>query len=288
MQEPWTFEAIGTHWEICFPEALTDEETHSLRERVSSRIEAYDLAYSRFRSDSLVTRMAHAPGTYTLPDDAPPLMHLYLDLYDRTEGAVTPLIGQVLSDAGYDAEYSFTEQELAAPKSLTEVLSYTHPELTLSEPALLDFGAAGKGYLVDIVADMIESESGGDYLVNAGGDIRVRSDQPVRVGLEHPGDESLAIGVAQLTEGSICGSAGNRRAWGGYHHIMDPHTLKSVEGIRAIWVVAREARIADALTTALFFVQPYILEREYDFEYLIVRDDYSLVVSDAFPAEIFT
>ncbi|MGK4455712.1 FAD:protein FMN transferase, partial [Klebsiella pneumoniae] len=77
-------------------------------------------------------------------------------------------------------------------------------------------------------------------------------------------------------------------AWGAYHHIMDPNTLRSAEGIRAVWVAADEARIADGLTTALFFVPPYELEFGYTFEYLIVRDDYSLAVSDGFPAELFT
>ena len=50
--------------------------------------------------------MARAAGQYHLPDDAKPMFDLYYKLYAATDGKCTPLIGQVLVDAGYDANYS--------------------------------------------------------------------------------------------------------------------------------------------------------------------------------------
>src|SRR5947209_20110339 len=95
----WQFDAIGTAWSIDVFQPVTDDEAAALQFAVQERIEAFDAAYSRFRSDSMVSEMAVRPGNYQLPEDAQPLFDLYLKLYQLTGGSVTPLIGNTLSDA---------------------------------------------------------------------------------------------------------------------------------------------------------------------------------------------
>src|SRR5690348_10121080 len=96
------FEAIGTHWTIDIAKELSLEEKAFLLQKIMNRIEEFDKAYSRFRQDSLVMKMAREAGEYTLPEDADKMLALYRKMYDVTGGLVTPLIGQVLVDAGYD------------------------------------------------------------------------------------------------------------------------------------------------------------------------------------------
>jgi thiamine biosynthesis lipoprotein len=281
------FEAIGTEWSI---ELRTNvDNLDEIIAAVTARISRFDADYSRFRSDSLVAKMAHAAGTYGLPDDAKPMLDLYYELYKHTQGAMTPLIGQVLVDAGYDAKYSLRSKELHEPPDWEEVLTYDFSSLTLKRPALLDFGAIGKGYLVDIVGGVLTARGIDRFLINAGGDILHHDiSEPVEIALEHPGNVTQAIGLAKLNNQSICGSAGNRRKWEGYHHVINPKTLSSPTNIAAIWVCADTAMLADALSTALFFVDPANLRKQYSFEYAIVYDDYALNVSKGFPATFFT
>jgi thiamine biosynthesis lipoprotein len=283
-----TFQAIGTEWRITLSD-VSEEDGARVFERVVERIEFFDKTYSRFRADSIVTAMSQEVGVYELPDDARELIELYEDLYRITDGKFTPLIGQVLSDAGYDAEYSLVSKELTVPLPLAEAVAYEFPRLTIKQPSLLDFGAAGKGYLVDLIAVILNEENISSYTINAGGDIRIKSmsGEPVQIGLENPDNASQVIGVASIANGSICGSAGNRRAWGKYHHIIDPDTLESPRHIKALWVVAETAIVADALTTCLYF-SPASLFSEYAFEYLIVRDNSIIEQSQNFPAELFT
>lgn len=280
------FEAIGTLWRI----ALSDISLASLamlKRLIRQRIEQFDRHYSRFRADSLVSAMAQHKGRYTLPDDARPLFDLYEQLYEHTNGAMTPLIGQALSDAGYDAQYSLQVKQLHATPAWDVVLEYAFPMLIMKQPALLDLGAAGKGYLVDIVAELIQEAGITEFCVNAGGDIVQRGMQAEAIGLEHPRTPTQVIGIAQLYNRSLCGSSGNRRAWDTYHHIIDPHTRHSPRQLRAIWVVADSALLADGLTTALFFTDATVLSRWYNFEYAIVWKDYSFTHSANFPAEFF-
>lgn len=283
------FEAIGTHWRITLPEELAPSVGAALTEKILARIDLFDVAYSRFRDDSLVAAMAKNKGVYKLPPDGPPLFLLYERAYRLTNGMVTPLIGSVMEEAGYDKEYSLTPKALHAPKKWDEVLSFDGISLTLREPALLDVGAAGKGYLIDIVGNLLEAEGIHSYVIDAGGDIihRHSGGETLRVGLEHPLDTTKVIGTVELGNESICGSAGNRRAWDKYTHIINPQTLASPTEILATWVVAETTMLADMLATCLFFVPPETLTEEFSFEYIILHHDFSVTYSPKAGAEFF-
>lgn len=285
-----TFEAIGTSWFIELDEPITKTIQQRMMRLIHERIELFDQAYSRFRDDSLVNEMARTGGRFKLPDDAAPLMELYQALYKITGGKVTPLVADTLSDAGYDATYSLRPRPtLRSTPPWEEVLAYDPPYLSLKRPVSLDFGAAGKGYLVDLVAELIEAAGISNYTIDAGGDMRHRNmtGRQLRVALEHPLDAKQAIGVFELDNRSLCASAGSRRAWGPYHHIFDPHRAESVRSAAATWVVADSTLLADGLATALFFVDPIALAHQYEFEYAIVRENLSYECSPAFAAVMF-
>lgn len=286
------FDAIGTHWTIEIPEALDPSMVSGVLRDIRARIDAFDLTYSRFRADSLVTHISQRAGTYAFPVDAIPMMALYRQLYDATGGAVTPLIGNVLSDAGYDAAYSLVEKPMRVPKAWDDVMKWDPGacELTVKEPVLLDFGAAGKGYCVDIVAALIASRGISAFVINAGGDVCHRGngvDDVLRVGLENPMNAAEAIGIATIRNESLCGSAGNRRRWGRFHHTIDPRTLESPKELSAIWVTAPSTMLADGLTTALQFVTPEHLTTFQPFAYAVLNHENQLHTSPHFRAEFF-
>jgi len=282
MTQSISFEAIGTSWQIDFYDDLSLESFEELQTIIKERIDVFDRTYSRFRSDSLVTRMAQHSGKYEMPEDASLLFSLYRQCYEITNGVVTPLIGQVLVDAGYDASYALRQHRaLTVPPAWDDVMEYHYPILTIKTPVLLDVGAAGKGYLVDIVATLLEENGVAHFCVDAGGDMIHRGTTPIRVGLEHSTDSTKVIGIIELCNKSLCGSSGNRRRWENFHHIINPKTLASAEDILAVWVLADTTMLADMLATALFFM-PASTFKEYSFEYLIVRPDHSIEKSDGF------
>ncbi len=287
-----TFEAIGTSWQIDIFGRIYSAESQELFGKISALIEIFDQTYSRFREDSLVTKISHQQGEYVLPADAQPLFSLYQDLYQLTDGHFTPLIGQVLSDAGYDSSYTLKpKHRLQTPATWEDVIKY-QPEtntLTVKQPALLDFGAAGKGYLIDLVGQLLRTHGQESFCIDAGGDILYSNsnNQPLRVGLENPDNLEQVIGVASISNKSICGSAGNRRKWQNFHHIIDPKTLSSPHSILASWVTADTAILADALSTCLFFVPAELLSKRYNFEYLTLNADHTVKRSHQFPAELY-
>lgn len=278
-----TFEAIGTQWTISSSQQISTE----IMSEIEKRIEAFDVIYSRFRSDSLVTRIAQKAGVYTFPADAPPLFNFYRQLYDDSTGQMTPLIGSMLERAGYDATYSFREQPQQAIQSWDTVMTWEGRTLTTSSPVTLDFGAAGKGYLVDILSDILNKHAIIDFIIDASGDMRHQGAYENRVGLEHPLDLTSVIGVLDVRNQSLCASATNRRTWGGMHHVFNPYTRLPVDKIIATWVIADSTMIADGIATALFMTEPTILLSQYDFQYVRMHASGSIDYSRSLEGQLF-
>jgi len=281
----FSFEGIGTHWEVSTPHVLAP----SAQQDLLALVEKFDAAWSRFRTDSLVSAMARKPGSYSFPAEAAGLGELYRTLYGLTGGAMTPLVGASLERLGYDAAYTLRPSggPLPAPR-WENILDWNGTSISTTAPVVLDVGAAGKGLLVDVLASALEAGGVEAFMVDASGDLLVRGPGTVRVGLEHPYNPAQAIGVVELGGRALCASAANRRAWGdGLHHVLDATTGQPVRTAVATWALADTAAVADALATALFFVPGAVLEESFDVSWLTVFSDGSAAFSAEFEGTLF-
>jgi thiamine biosynthesis lipoprotein len=284
LQYKHAFGAIGTKWQIETAEPLSRQTVHD----IDTLIESYDKTYSRFRSDSTVTQMTKAAGTYIFSDDSIELMKFYRTLYTVTNGQVTPLIGSMLEKAGYDATYSLQAQKLLALPSWDEAMQWNGATVTTTQPITLDIGAAGKGYLIDSLGSLLKRNNIDEYVIDASGDLIHKGSSENIVGLEHPLDPSKIIGTIAVQNSSLCASASNRRAWNNdMHHIFNPNMKQPVRDTIATWVIAQQAMIADGIATALFFTDPKKLLQSFDFHYLRMHRDGSIEYSSKFKEGLF-
>lgn len=281
------FEAIGTLWDI--QAHLSKKNTTELANHIKKRVEAFDKNYSRFRKDSIVYKIQKTPGEYVMPQDFHTMITLYETLYKLTNGLFTPLIGDLLVSTGYDMNYSFKQGRLQKVLKWEDTIDYKNSKLNIKHATILDFGGIGKGYLIDIVAEIIKNYSE-IFIIDAGGDILTNGpiNKNIKIGLEHPDDNTKIIGVCKIQNKSICASSGNRRKWGNFHHIMNPETKSSPQNILGTWVIAKNAIISDALATCLFLVEPALLTNTFEFEYLVLFNDYTFNISKNFPGELYT
>jgi thiamine biosynthesis lipoprotein len=280
----YIFEALGTRWSVETPRDLLPSVKHAIQ----TRLEKYDRAYSRFRDDSIVARMAESAGTYRFPADFSRLYGIYEDCYRLTDGAMTPLIGSVLEDAGYDKQYSLIQKPMRQLPRHQDVQWDGERTLTTKQPIVLDIGAAGKGYAVDLIGSLLETSGIDQYVVDASGDMRHRGKDSQRIGLESPFDAAKVIGVWEIENKSLCASATNRRAWRGMHHVFDARTLAPTSEVIATWVVADDTLTADAVATALFFVQSAdTLYERFSFQYVRMFANGTLDYSPGFDGELF-
>lgn len=284
----WQFEAIGTQWLINTSTPIPEATRHI----ISSYIHTFDHQLSRFRPDSLVSQLAVNATTIQLDPDLLPLLEWYEKLEAITQGIVTPTIGTVIADAGYDANYSL--QPKATPKPAlpyTATIQRKGTTLTALQPVMLDYGAAGKGFLVDAICELLHDEGFTDFAVDGSGDVRQASSDPTTfetIGLQDPTDKTKVIGVIELRNKALCASATTGRAWGEWHHVINARTAKPAQDIIATWVVADSTMIADGIATALFFVPPETIPTRYTYEYLRIFKDGSYDCSDYFREGVFS
>ncbi|MFX3636768.1 MAG: FAD:protein FMN transferase [Candidatus Pristimantibacillus sp.] len=289
------FKAIGTLWEIETDEPLSRQ----LQQCILDRIEQFETTYSRFRSESLVSRIASASdgGCFVFPEDAVVLFELYDRLHEATLGAMDPLVGRDLELLGYDRTYSLipVSEEIRSEAYAQKKAAWSkdiirnNTIVVTRRPLVIDVGAAGKGYLVDIVSKLLSEAGIAKFVVDGSGDLRHSGNSSIQVGLEHPFDSSLVIGVVELKNRALCASAINRRSWGeGLHHVLDARTGLPVREVVATWVIADDAATADGLATALFFTSGERLAELFEFSYVRMYADGRAETSRNFVGELFT
>src|SRR5690606_19683514 len=122
-------------------------------------------------------------------------------------------------------------------------------------------------YLVDIICELLKKYGTTRAVVNAGGDVAVFGEDAAlnEIALQHPHNDTQAIGTVAIVNVSICGSSIHTRRWADHHHIINPKTAESPVQIQAVWVTARATMLADGLSTALFFVSPRQLQAHFNF-----------------------
>ncbi len=290
MPQKFAYASMGTQWEVTVWDDVSTGVMAELENTVIRNSAKFDNTFSRFKTTSLVWDMARKPGITKVPADLVRMLRLYEKLSVATDKQCNPLIGFALSDLGYDKDYSLREQAAVRPvpdfQETLRIADDTHVELRA--PALIDLGALGKGYFVDVIAALLKQRGLRRFLVNGSGDMYYSGDgESIRAGLEHPEDPSKVIGVLEMKAGCLCASGSNRRRWGKHHHIINPQTWASPEDILGTWVLAESAAVADALATCLFLTEPERLREHFAFEYCMVNASYTVRRSEGFHAELF-
>ncbi len=284
------WQALGTHFTITIWDEREAFVLAHIAEGAEQHAHNFDALYSRFRTDSLITKLSTQIGLVTVPEALTAMLRVYTDLYVATQGKINPTIGFALADTGYDSGYSLAPKDTirAVPAFTDAVTIVDDHHIDLHEYVLLDLGALGKGFLIDELYTMLHAAGIERFLVDGSGDIRYFSatNEPIACGLEDPRDPTKVIGVLYITGGSLCASAINRRRWGDRNHYLDPHDVSSPQSVLATWVLADTAALADGLSSALFFMAPEALYA-YSFQYCIVNNEMRMKKSAGFAADFF-
>jgi thiamine biosynthesis lipoprotein len=120
-----------------------------------------------------------------------------------------------------------------------------------------------KGYVVDVMAHILQTEGVGDFLINAGGDIRThgrREDgRAWQVAVQDPQKGAPYPEVFSLPAGAVATSGSYEIFFDGErtrHHIVNAQTGSSPQPCQSVTVTAPTALAADALATAVFVMGP--------------------------------
>jgi len=237
---------------------------------VDKALHAIDLAASRFRDDSELSRLNARPEEDIVVS---PLLAQALAAALRgarlSGGAVDPTIGSAVRLAGYDVDFASVPVNGAELKLMAttvpgwRAVQFAESSRTVRIPrgVELDLGATAKALASDLAAAAARKAcGGGGVLVSLGGDIAVTGEAPLGGWVIQAsedsgatiaeGEETISIGT-----GGIATSSTTVRRWmrGGavLHHIIDPATGLPADGCwRTASVVASTCVDANIASTA--------------------------------------
>jgi thiamine biosynthesis lipoprotein len=257
-----TWPALGTTASVVVsdPGALP-----AARQAVEAELAALDLACSRFRDDSELSRLNAGAGRGIC---ASPLLleavAVALRAAALTDGIVDPTIGEALVLAGYDRDFAEIEAgpiRLAGwrvPGWRQVFVDLARGEVRVPHGVRLDLGATAKA----LGADRAAAAAAGvaprvGVLVNLGGDIAVAGPPPaggwlVRVADDHRAPPEAPSQTIAVASGGVATSSTTVRRWGaGAHHIIDPRTgLPAESRWRTVSVAAATCVDANIASTA--------------------------------------
>ena len=298
-----TFRALGTTISVV---TVDPDASAAAEELLRAHLDALDLACSRFRPDSEISRVHAAGGA---PVEISPLLveivAASLEVARFTDGIVDPTVGAAVESIGYDRDFDSVERQgpaldhVPVPAAGWRCVALDAQRGVLDVPAgvRLDLGSSAKAFAADRAAREIGAALATGVLVNLGGDIAVAGDPPdggwvIGLAADSATAPERTERVVAIRSGGLASSGTGVRTWHRgarvMHHIVDPRTGDVAQGPWSlVSVAAGTCLVANAASTAA------IVFGEYAVAWLgarslparLVRDSGAVVTVAGWPAD---
>lgn len=228
------------------------------------RLLALEQKYTRYRPDSITSRINCAAGTgesVALDDETTGLLHYADALFQQSDGLFDISSGILRQVWDFHSGKLPTDAEL---KPLLPLIGWSEvdwqpPMFSLPQTGMeIDFGGFVKEYAADQLAQLWRQRGVAHGFVNLGGDIVVvgphPDESPWLVGIQHPRDSGKAIAQIPLTHGAIATSGDYERFMivDGirYSHLLNPKSGQSIRShFASVSIVADQCLIAGSFSS---------------------------------------
>ena len=285
--------AQGTTYSVVFGNdgSLNGQE---LKTDVEKILRDFDLSLSLYVDSSILSRVNRneevTPDSYFLN-----AFKKSQEITKITDGAFDITVGPLVKAWGFgpDSHKYFTESKRDSLLRLIgmEKVKIENGQVVKSDPGVgLDFNAIAQGYTVDIVCGYFDTMGIKSYLVEIGGEVRVKGDKQGvlwRVGIDRPSDDNMLPGndlqaIISLKDRSLATSGNYRKFYveNGikYSHTIDPRTgYPARNNLLSATIIAGDCATADGIATACM-----VMGKEKTIEFLDFHPEFDafLVFSD--------
>lgn len=264
-----TGNALGS--EIYLTILLKDESrSNDIFRILWASIKSFENRFSRFKPNSELTLVNSNSGSPTeVSDEFIALISKAYKLSEKTNGLYNPFVLPALQQAGYKGSWPNPNKfdKLLDYSERSKIVSYKNilikkNDLTIPKNSALDFGGIGKGYLLDQLADILESNKVQNYWISLGGDLICRGhnieNEPWAIGLSKADKPEEILSKITNTDGerlAIATSGITKRRGENWHHIIDPRTGVSADTkVQTATVSAKNGALADVYAKCLVIV----------------------------------
>lgn len=261
------FDAMASRCEVRLA-ADTEADAQVLAQFAIDEVRRIEAKFSRYRPDSVVSRIAAQAGGQPVEcdDETLALLAYAGTLYDNSAGLFDITSG-VLRRAWNFRQPALPEASaLQTLCALVDWPSVQRDGRRVRLPTVgmeLDFGGFGKEYAADRAAQALLERGARSGYVNLAGDIRVLGPKPDGqawvMGIQDPRQADKLIASIPLVGGALATSGDYERFFEldgrRYCHILHPKTGQPVEYWRSVSVLAPSALVAGSCTTIAMLKQ---------------------------------
>ena len=269
---------MGSSYHISYVRGPGAPDVGQAQAAVQAILAGIDQAVSTYRPDSALARFnAAAAGTcMDMPAEAIALARYAQQLAQESDGAFDVTLLPALEAWGFGHGPSPrpapasapTPQALQALRARTGMahLRVQGSQLCKSAPIHVEFNSIAAGYAVDRVAQWLQEQGVGSYLVEITGEMKAAGRKPDgtpwRIAIEAPLDNQRQAQHIVSLDALALSTSGDYRNWheiGGQRqgHVLNPRTLSPVRhALASVTVAAPSALQADGLSTLLMVLGP--------------------------------
>ncbi|MCW3116286.1 MAG: FAD:protein transferase [Chitinophagaceae bacterium] len=259
--------AQGTTWHITY----FARDSFVRHEQFDSLFNKIDSSLSIYKSYSLISRFNEAPGEIEMDAHLKIVVQKSLEIYTETGGISDITVYPIVRAWGFGTQGRTELPDSATIKNLlpcvgSDKIFIDHSRLRKTKPCIkIDVNGIAQGYTVDVIADFLEKENIQNWLVEVGGELRIKGHKHpghslFQVGIESPADNSFAEPIIkkiiQFEKGAVTTSGNYRKYFekGGkvISHLMNPKNGYPVQNeLVSVTVWAKDAITADGFDNAL-------------------------------------
>ena len=278
-QYPFVYQGqtMGTSFTIKAPVVPESVDQQALKQLIKALLLEINSSMSTYIETSEISLFNHSTST-DWQEVSPrffEVLRMAQNISELTQGAFDISIAPLVNLWGFGPDLTtYTVPEASKIKQRLNQIGYQHLSLNdeankikKTNPSLrLDLSALAKGYAVDQVALLMERSSISSYLVEIGGEIRLKgkniNGQLWRIAIEKPISDNRAIqkilpisNIAMATSGDYRNYFENEGIR--FSHTIDPRTgYPAMHKLVSVTILRENSMEADALATAIMVLGP--------------------------------
>lgn len=268
-------ETMGTTYHVRYVSADPQHNPERVKEAIDAVLVQVNARMSTYDPNSELSRFNQRLQTtpVVISRALEQVLRRALEIAVESDGALDVTVGPLVNLWGFGPqarpEKIPTDAELAAIRERVgyQLLTLENHQISKQVPELyVDLSTIAKGYGVDRVALLLEQLEIQNYLIEIGGEMRMKGSkpgaEPWRIAIEKPiSTERSVQRVVELGDAAVATSGDYRNYYEHdgvrFSHIIDPQTGKPIQhNLVSVTVIASNCMDADAYATALTVMGP--------------------------------
>jgi FAD:protein FMN transferase len=258
---------------------ITYKGKENYARQISQILKDFDRSLSVYLDSSIISRVNRNDSTVVLDSMFVRIFNKSKEVYDKSNGLFDITVAPLVEAWGFLKDTTI-HHDSAHIKELLEYVGMNkikmvnnkmvnnkivNNKIVKQNPKIkLDVNAIAQGYSVDIVSEFLDKEGSENYLVEIGGELRAKGQNPKDkkwcIGVDKPEDTNQVSGedlqtIMELTGKSVSTSGNYRKFFieNGvkYSHTINPFTgFPAKNNLLSATIIADECITADAYATA--------------------------------------